>query len=237
MLSILIPVWNQGKKIKDNFLNLNDTLKEIEDEYEIIFIDDGSCDNTFEVIKNIYQNHSGIRAIRLGRNIGQHQALFEGFKIAKGDVIITMDADAKVPPSYIPELMSKMKEGYDIVVAWRHYRPGLIWIRKLGSFLINAYTNFITGHKLHDHACSLKGYSGQLIKENLSCIELRRFFGIMVIKYAKRVGEIKVECLPKYYHESSLGWVGLILLALDFIASHIKKNRNYSSFKIIEVLN
>lgn len=237
MLSIIIPVWNQTDKIKDTFLKTAAVLNKIEDRYEIIFVDDGSTDNTFEILRNLYKNHPYVKVVRLERNVGQHQALLAGFESAGGDIIITMDADKKVDPKYIPDLVNKLKEGYDIVVAWRALRPGLGVIRRWGSFLINAYTNFITGHKLHGHACSLKGYNGQLIRDNLYRLELRRFFGIMIIKYAKRAGEIKVECLPKYYYESSLGWVGLIILALDFIASHIKKNRNYSSFKIIEVLN
>lgn len=226
MLSLIIPVWNQGRIIKDNFFNLLDVLEKIGDDYEIIFIDDGSTDNTFEILRNLYKNHPYVKVVRLERNVGQHQALLAGFESAGGDIIITMDADAKVPPCYIPELMSKMKEGYDIVVAWRHYRPGLSRIRKLGSFLINQYTNLLTGKRLHDHACSLKGYSGQLIKENLCRVELRRFFGIMIARHAKRVTEIKVECIPKHHLESSLGLVKLTLLALHFITNSFKKAKN-----------
>lgn len=237
MLSILIPVYNQGGKIKDNFCNLIDTLKDVNDRYEIIFIDDGSTDNTFNILKDIYISHHNIKVIRLKRNAGQHQALLAGFESACGDIVITMDADAKVPPYYIPKLMSKMKEGYDIVVAWRHHRPGLSRTRKIGSFLINGYTNLLTGKQLHDHACSLKGYSGQLIKENLCRTELREFFGISVARHAKLVEEIEVKCISKQHLESSLGLARLTLLALHFIASHIRKIKDYRGFKIAEVLN
>lgn len=237
MISIIIPVWNQGSKARSTFLKLGNVLNTLEDTFEIIFIDDSSIDDTFEILKNIYSNYGNIKVIRLERNFGQHQALLAGFELAGGDIIITMDADAKVPPSYIPELISKMKEGYDIVVAWRHYRPGLSLIRKLGSFLINQYTNLLTGKRLHDHACSLKGYSGQLIKKNLCRPELRRFFSIMIAKYALRVGEIKVECIPKYHFESSHGLAGLSLLALHFITGSIKKNKRYRSYRVEEVLN
>lgn len=237
MISIIIPVWNHAGKIKGTFLKTAEVLEKIEDDYEIIFIDDGSTDNTFNILKDIHNGYRNIKVIRLERNIGQHQALVAGFELAGGDIIITMDADAKVSPYYIRELISKMQEGYDIVVAWRHYRPGLSRIRKLGSFLINEYTNLLTGKRLHDHACSLKGYSGQLIKENLCRPELRRFFGIMIAKYALRVGEIKAECIPKYHLGSSLGLAKLTLLALHFITNSIKKNTKYRDYKINEVLN
>lgn len=236
MLSIIIPVWNQGNLVKGNFVNLLNTLNKIKDEYEIIFVDDGSTDNTFNILKDIHNGYHNTKVIKLDRNIGQHQALLVGFESSGGDIIITMDADAKVPPSYIPELMSKMKEGYDIVVAWRHHRPGLSPIRKLGSFLINEYTNLLTGKRLHDHACSLKGYSGQLIRDNLCRIELRRFFGIMIAKYAKRVTEIKAECIPKHHLESSLGLVKLTLLAFYFIAGSFKKKPKMLKNKNISVL-
>lgn len=237
MLSILIPVWNQGEKVKANFFNLENVLREVKDEYEIIFIDDGSTDNTFNILKDMHNNYCNIKVIRLERNSGQHQALLAGFGLAGGDIIITMDADAKVPPRYIPELVGKIKEGYDIVVAWRYYRSGLSRIRKSGSFLINAYTNLITGHRLRDHACSLKGYNGQLIKDNLCRAELRRFFGIRIARYASRVGVIKAECTPEYQPGSSLGLLRLTILALHFIADSVKKNKKYRDYKINEVLS
>ncbi len=236
MLSILIPVWNQGEKIKGNFLNLIDTLKEIKDEYEIIFVDDGSTDNSFEILRSLYKNHPYVKVIRLERNIGQHQALLAGFELARGDIIITMDADAKVPPRYIPELVSKMKEGYDIVVAWRHYRPGLSRIRKLGSFLINQYTNLLTGKRLHDHACSLKAYSGRLIRDNINRPEIRRFFSILIIRYATRINEIKALCNYKHPKDSSFTFKKLSLLLLDFILNSVNIWYRDMPYNIKEIL-
>lgn len=220
MLSILIPVWNQGEKIKDNFLNLIDVLKEIKDEYEIIFVDDGSTDNTFTMLQNIQNGYSNIKIIRQ-KHLGQHAALFEGFKRAKGDIIITMDADQNVEPKYIPRLLDKINQGDDIVVSWRVSRPGLRLVRRMCSLLVNHYTNFITGTRLHDHACSLKAYRGQLVKENLCRKELRRFFGILIVRYANRISEIKVLCNYKYSKNSSFTFKGLLLLLFDFIFSSI----------------
>ncbi len=220
MLSILIPIWNQGEKIKDNFLNLINILKEIKDEYEIIFIDDGSTDNTFSILQNIQNSYSNIKIIKQ-KHFGQHLALFGGFKIVKGDIIIAMDADQNVEPKYIPDLLDKLNQGYDIAVAWRASRPGLGSVRRMCSLLVNCYTNFITGTRLHDHACSLKAYRGQLVKENLYRKELRGFFGILIARYANRASEIKVLCNQNYSKNYSFTFKGLLLLLFDFIFSSI----------------
>jgi glycosyltransferase involved in cell wall biosynthesis len=236
MISVIIPVWNQGHKARNTFLEIIDVLGAIKNKYEVIFIDDGSTDDSFEILKDIHSNYSNVKVIRLEQNVGQHQALFAGFESAGGEIIITADADGMVSPKYIPDLLSKFKEGYDIVVAWRAKRPGLGLLRRWGSFLINAYTNFITGQRIHDHACSLKVFDGQLIRNNIKRPELRRFFGIEIARYANLVAEIKVECLPKHNCESSLGLIELSRLALQFITSNIKRSRN-KDFEISEVLN
>ncbi len=220
MLSILIPVWNQGEKIKDNFLNLIDILKEIKDEYEIIFVDDGSTDNTSSILQNIRNGYSNIKIIRQ-KHLGQHAALFGGFKIAKGDIIITMDADQNVHPKYIAGLLDNLNQGYDIVVGWRTSRPGVGLIRRTSSLLVNQYTNFITGTRLHDHACSLKGYRSQFVKDNLYRKELKGFFGILIARYANRISEIKVLCSRSFSKNSSFTFKVLLLLLFDFIFSSI----------------
>ena len=226
MISVLIPVYNHSKMLADNFVKLSNVLNQRKYAYEIIFIDDGSTSNTFSILKNIQNGYSNIKIIKQ-KHLGQHAALFEGFKIAKGDIIITIDADQNVDPKYIPDLLDKLNQGYDIVVAWRALRPGLGAIRRWGSFLINTYTNFITGHKLHDHACSLKAYRGQLVKENLYRKELRRFFGILIARYTNRTSEIRALCNYSHSQDSSFTFKGLLLLLLDFIFSSL--NMRYRS--------
>lgn len=218
MFSIIIPVWNQGRQLQDNFPGLINTLREINDAYEIILVDDGSADNTPILLQNIRDSYDNIKIERL-THLGQYLALLAGFKIAKGDVIITMDANMKVPPVYIPEFLDKIKKGYDIVVAWRCCRPGLGFLRKLGSFLINKYTNLITGKMLHDHACSLKAFSTNLVKINLERLDLNNFFPIMIDKYARRICEVRVMCEPKSSRESALNILGLLRQAMCFIVN------------------
>ena len=172
------------------------------------------------MLQDIQNGHSNIKIIKQ-KHIGQHPALFEGFKVAKGEIIITMDADQNAGPQYIPGLLDKLNQGYDIVVSWRVSRLGLGLIRRFGSLLVNRYTNFITGTRLHDHACSLKVFRGQLVKENLHRKELRRFFGIFIARYTNRISEIKALSNYKYSKNSSFTFKGLLLLLFDFIFSSI----------------
>lgn len=217
MVSIIIPVFNQEQVLTATLLKVNDVMGGMGQAYEIIFIDDGSSDRSFELLKDIYVKCAYIKVVRLSKNFGQHIALLAGFELAQGEIVITMDADAKVSPSYIPELLRKMKEKNDLVVCWRKYRPGISMIRRMGSLLINKYINFKTGKELHDHACSLKAYSRNLIDANIGRVEIKHFFGILVVKYANYVDEIQVACNYKKDSDSSLNFRGLVVLFLNFI--------------------
>jgi len=216
MISVIIAVWNQGVKIQGNFLNLVQILEKLKEHYEIIFINDGSTDNTPKILQKLENCHPNIKIINI-KHSGQHPALLEGFKITKGDFVITMDADQKVDPKYIPDLLSELNKGRDMAVCWRAERPGLSLIRRWGSLLVNNYTNFITGTCLHDHACSLKAYQGQFIKDNLSRPGLNKFFGILIARYAGSASEIKVICSFKQDKDSSFTFKRLSLLLFDFI--------------------
>lgn len=218
MLSVIIPIWNQGRQLYNNIPDLINVLNGNNILYEIILVDDGSTDDTQKLLHNIKDGYENIIIKRIV-HLGQHLALFAGFKIAKGDVIITMDADMKVSARYIPQLLDKIKEGYDIAVAWRRHRPGLSLSRKAGSFLINKYTNLITGKRLHDHACSLKAFSANLVKNNLARVDLNKFFPIMIDKYAFKICEVPVSCKSKSTPDSALNILGLLKQAICFITN------------------
>lgn len=217
MISILIPVFNQEKRLQYTFDEIQPVVDFIKEDYEIIFIDDGSTDKSFSILKEIYANYPCIKIIKLSQNCGQHIALLAGFELAKGEVVVTMDADAKVHPVHIFHLLDKMKEGYDIVVCWRAIRPGIGLIRKIGSFIVNEYTNIITGTSLHDHGCSLKAFSKRLIQENIKRRKIRNFFGVLVARYAKMICEIKAVCDYKDDRSSSFSLNQLLALTFNFI--------------------
>ncbi len=216
MLSVIIPIWNQGEQLYGNFPKLINVLSKSDVPYEIILIDDGSEGNTLQLLQNIRDNYKDI-IIETTAHFGQYRALLTGFKIAKGDVIVTLDADMKASPIYIPQLIDKIKEGHDVAIAWRNYRPGLGLVRKTGSFLINQYTNLVTGRRLHDHACSLKAFSAKLVKANLNRPDLINFFPIMLDRYALKICELPVNCKPKSSRESVLNILGLLKQAMYFI--------------------
>lgn len=220
MLSIITPVWNQGEEVKNNFLDLVGVLNRIKDDYEIILIDDGSTDDTLFILQEIQSRHPNIKIIQQ-KHFGQHLALFEGFKIAKGDIVVTIDADHSIHPKYILSMIEKLNEGYEIIVAWRLKRQGLGCIRRTGSLLINHYTNFITGVKVHEHGCSLKVFKGTLIKNNLHRKELKKFFGILIAWYARGISEIQVLSNREHTKDSSFTFLNLLLLSADFIFNSI----------------
>lgn len=237
MVSIIIPVFNQEHILRSTLFKINDVLGRISEGYEIIFIDDGSYDASFGLLRNIYSEYKYIKVVRLSENFGQHIALLAGFELAQGDVVITMDADAKVNPWYIPELLERIREKYDMVVCWRIYRPGISMIRRIGSFVVNKHINFKTGKRLHDHACSLKAYSRNLIDANIGRVEIRHFFGILVAKYANRVDEIRVTCNYKKDADSSLNLKGLFALFLNFILYSIRICYKEPAYFIKEMLS
>ncbi len=213
MVSVLISVWNQGKIVTGNFKRLVQVLESEAEKYEVIMIDDGSDDDTLSQLAGLQEG--SIKIIRLNHT-GQHKALFEGFKIASGDLVLTVDADQKVGPEYIPQILRALRGGADIAVAWRQKRPGLGIIRKAGSYIINSWTNFVTNTRLHDHACSLKGFRRDFLIENMDRPELKDFFAILSIKYAKNISEIKAECSYKKEKDSALGLFKLGVLFFDF---------------------
>lgn len=227
MLSIITPVWNQGKEIENNFLDLVEVLNRIKDDYEIIFIDDGSTDDTFHVLQEIQSRHSNIKIIQQ-KHLGQHLSLFEGFKITKGDIIVTLDADHNIHPKYMLSMLEKLNEGYEIIVAWRFRRQGLGCFRRIGSLFINQYTNLVTGTKVHEHGCSLKVFRATLIKNNLHRKELKKFFGILIARYARRIGEIGVFSKYEDTKDSSFTSISLFLMTFNFIFSSIKMRYKYA---------
>lgn len=161
-LSIVIPVYNG----QDNILNVYSFTKEILKNnfyYEIIFVNDGSTDKTQDILSEISKKDKNIKVINLSKNQGQHKALVEGFKIAKGDIIISNDCDLECSPEYIPQLVNEIKEGYDIVCCVREKRE-TTFPRKILSYLFNKFFSFLTGIKLYDIGCPLKAYKKEVIK-------------------------------------------------------------------------
>ena len=189
LISIILPVLNEEHNLEictkeiQSILDLNTQFK-----FEVIFVDDGSTDNSPEIIRKLCREYSFVKAILFRRNFGQTAAMSAGVSEAKGELIVFMDSDLQNDPGDIPMLIQKIDEGYDIVSGWRKNREDRFLNRKLPSYFANKLASFISGVKLHDLGCSLKIYRSELIKEIKLYGEMHRFiplygkiFGSMVL--------------------------------------------------------
>jgi len=159
MISVVIPAYNEEENVAELHRRLVRALDALRTPYEIVIVENGSHDKTFEVLKFL----SPIKIVRLRKNFGQAGGIDAGIASAKGDIVLTMDADLQNDPADIGKIIAKLNEGYDIVVGWRRDRHDLLW-RKVHSRLANWLTGRVTGLHLHDHACALKAYRREMLE-------------------------------------------------------------------------
>jgi len=179
-LSIVIPLLNEVESIKELYHWLSETLEANDFSYEIIYIDDGSTDGSWEVIETLSQQHKEIHAIRFNRNYGKSQALHAGFAAAQGDVVITMDADLQDSPEEIPGLYKMItEEKYDLVSGWKKKRYDSVIAKNLPSKLFNAAARKTSGLKLHDFNCGLKAYKKEVVKTVDVYGEMHRYIPVL----------------------------------------------------------
>jgi glycosyltransferase involved in cell wall biosynthesis len=192
MLSIIIPAYNEEENIKPIYNQLKIVLKNLRKKYEIIFIDDGSNDKTFENLKNLALRNKTIKIIRFKRNFGQSAALAAGFNYAKGEIIITMDADLQNHPSDIPRLIKKLNNA-DIVCGWRKNRKDPFISKRLPSFISNWLARKFTKVEIHDFGCTLRVYKRDVIKDLDIYGELHRYIPALAKAAGYSVTEVQVE--------------------------------------------
>ncbi len=202
--SVVIPLYNEEQSLEELHRRLTDTLATLSDRFEMIFVDDGSIDNSFAVIKNLHQRDSRVKAVRFRKNFGKSTALSAGFKKARGKIIVTLDADLQDLPEEIPSLLNKLEQGYDLVSGWKKKRKDSL-IRKIASRLFNRVTSFFTGVKLHDFNCGLKCYRRELVDELALYGELHRYIPAIANWKGFRVGEVKVGHHPRMHGVSKFG--------------------------------
>jgi len=203
-VSVVIPLLNEKENLKELYPRLKKVLEETGDDYEIIFVDDGSTDGSLDVLKSFSSQDPKVKIISFRKNFGKATALHYGFKAANGDVIITMDADLQDMPEEIPTLLKKLEEGYDLVSGWKFDRKDG-FIKRFSSKIFNSITSFVSGVKLHDFNCGLKAYRKETLKELELYGELHRFIPLLVNWKGFKVGEVKVNHAPRKYGESKFG--------------------------------
>jgi glycosyltransferase involved in cell wall biosynthesis len=215
-LSVVVPVLDEEESIQPLYSGLDETLRSLDRDYEIIFVDDGSEDGSFGILKSLYEgDRDHVRVIQFRRNFGKTAALTAGFREARGDVVVTMDADLQDDPSEIPGLVTKLNEDYDLVVAWRHERKDPL-SKRLPSKVANTAVSLLTGVKLHDLNCGFKAYRREVAADLKLYGELHRFIPVLAHWRGFKVTEQKVAHRPRQYGQSKYGFERLGRSFLDF---------------------
>jgi glycosyltransferase involved in cell wall biosynthesis len=216
-LSIVIPLFNEEENIQELNAKLMELASHLDHNYEVIYVDDGSTDNTFSVLKNLIQIHSNIKLIRLRRNFGQTAAFSAGFDHSRGEIIVTMDGDLQNDPADIPKLLEKIEEGFDIASGWRKNRKDKLISRKIPSRIANGLISYVTSVKLHDYGCSLKAYRGEVVKHIHLYGDLHRFIPALARWIGIRVIEVPVNHYPRRHGKSKYGLGRTVKVILDLL--------------------
>ncbi|MDP8236392.1 MAG: glycosyltransferase family 2 protein [Candidatus Erginobacter occultus] len=226
-LSVLVPLFDEEENLRPLFAKIEEVLSGLGITWEAIFVDDGSTDGSFEVLRDLRTLEPRIRVFRLRRNFGKSAALDTGFKAVRGRRVIIMDADLQDDPAEIPVLLKKIDEGYDLVTGWRADRHDRL-VKKYTSRLYNLVTSTLTGIRLHDFNCGLKAFRREVI-ENISLYgELHRYIPPLAHWKGYRVTEIRVRHHRRAFGKSKFGayrfFAGFMdLLTVMFMTRYSKK--------------
>lgn len=218
-LSVVVPLLNEEESLPELEAWIRRVAEEHQYKYEILFVDDGSTDGSWQVIRELQRKNPAIRALKFRRNYGKSAALQEGFQAAHGRVVITMDADLQDSPDEIPELYRMITEdGYDLVSGWKKKRYDPI-SKTIPTKLYNAVTRSISGIKLHDFNCGLKAYRYEVVKNIEVYGEMHRYIPV-IAKWAgfKKIGEKVVQHRPRQYGTTKFGLSRFINGPLDVLS-------------------
>jgi glycosyltransferase involved in cell wall biosynthesis len=217
MLSVVIPAYNEEENVPILYEKLKKVLDGLGQDYEIIFVDDGSTDGTYQRLKQLAEKDSRLKVIRFKRNYGQTAAMSAGFEHAKGDVIITLDADLQNDPEDIPLLLEKLEEGYHVVSGWRKDRKDPFLSRKLPSMVANWLISKITGVHLHDYGCTLKAYRAEVVKDLELFGDMHRFLPALTKRGGAKITEVVVRHHPRMFGRSKYGIGRTVRVLLDIM--------------------
>lgn len=229
-LSIVIPIYNERESVDRLYKELDKSLLKLGIDYEVIFIDDGSVDGTYNKLLEIHKKNSSYKIIRFRRNFGQTAAISAGFNYSKGDAIITLDADLQNDPQDIPVMLNKLNEGYDIVSGWRKNRKDKAITRRFPSVIANKIISKLTGVYLHDYGCTLKAYKREVVKNIELYGEMHRYIPAVASWMGVKVSEIPVTHHSRKFGKSKYGISRTIRVILDIIT--IKFLLSYSQSPI-----
>ena len=233
-LSIVIPLIDEAESLPELTAWIEKVMNENNYSYEVIYVDDGSSDNSWEVIEQLRAKNPNIKGIKFQRNYGKSAGLNEAFRAATGDVVITMDADLQDSPDEIPELRRMIVEdGYDMVSGWKKKRYDNTLTKNIPSRFFNSVTRKVSGIKLHDFNCGIKAYTYRVIKGVEVYGEMHRYIPVLA-KWAgfKKIGEKVVEHRARKYGVSKFGWRRFVngfldLLSITFVGKFSKRPMHF----------
>ncbi len=216
-ISVVVPLLNEQDNIKPLYNQLTETLNHRND-YEIIFIDDGSDDNSFNILAGLQKGDKKLKIIRFRKNFGQTAAMSAGFEHARGKIVVAVDADLQNDPADIPKMITKLEnEGYDIVSGWRKKRHDNAVTRLLPSMVANWLIAKITGVKLHDFGCTLKIYRREVLAETKLYGEMHRFIPALASWSGAKIGEMVVNHRPRTAGKAKYGLGRTLKVIFDLI--------------------
>lgn len=222
-VSVVVPLFNEEENISELHEKITESLGNAAFDFEIIYVDDGSIDNTFSYLTEIQSKDNRVIVVSFRRNFGQTAAFTAGFDCSSGEIIVTLDGDLQNDPKDIPKLVSMM-DRYDLVSGWRKHRKDKFLTRRFPSILANMLISAVTGVKLHDYGCSLKSYRKEVIKNIKLYGEMHRFIPAIASWYGAKIGEVVTTHHPRTKGTSKYGITRTLRVSLDLITVKFMQN-------------
>src|ERR1700726_4491128 len=215
--SVVVPFFNEQENIPPLYMKLTEVMDALGESYELVFVDDGSRDNTFKVLSDIYEHDHRVNLVRLRRNFGQTAGLKAGFDFARGEIIISMDGDMQHDPEEIPRFLEKIEEGYDLVSGWRYQRRAHGLVRRVPSRVANWLMAKLSGIDLHDFGTTFKAYRREILQEIQLYGELHRFIPALASSTGARIAEVPISNPDRKTGKSNYGIGRTIRVFFDLI--------------------
>jgi glycosyltransferase involved in cell wall biosynthesis len=226
-VSVVVPVFNELENLEELYRRRTEAMHR--HEYELLFVDDGSTDTSYQILAHLHISYRRVKVVQLAENFGQHAALAAGIEHARGEVIVTMDADLHSDSTDIALLLAKMAEGYDVVSGWRVGRKDGFFTRRFPSYFVNKTVGTVTGIHLYNYNCPLKAFRAEVGRNLMHYGEMHRFLGALIMRLGKSVAEVKV-----HHHREAMRKL-LITGGAGFIGSHFVKYllKRYQDYHVI----